>query len=63
VLATSSIAPTGGIRMMYTSGCPKIQKAFSHSHPVPPWPATKNEVPVTRSLIMEMKAINRAGMA
>ena len=57
------MAPTGGIKMMYTSGWPKIQKAFSHSHPVPPWPATKNEVPTTRSVIMDVKAIKRAGMA
>ena len=41
-----------------------IQKMFSHSQPEPPtWAATKNDVPVTRSVIIMVMAMRKAGMA
>ena len=40
-----------------------IQKMFSYSQPVPPRAATKNEVPVTRSVNIMAMAIRKAGMA
>src|SRR5690242_4306891 len=55
--------PVPGIKMMYTSGCPKNQNRCCQSGASPPWPGSKKCVLTRRSRIRDVLQTITAGMA